>query len=331
MASNCLDKNLLLNSGTSQVQRELEALASAYVHVDERTDYSSLILFAKKYGAYLNFYSLNNTVTGDWQGIMGTDVAVTIATVGTWNTNDYLLYISNLYDYIASPDAIYSSPEITFKYLFDFIYSVTAALNEALSQVPSDISYLEFLTVSIGSKLALPLAQLINYYNQFIVSGYIDNTEKSIDPNMPVSKVVFLSSLDFLSAAPWTPASSVTAANLIKIPVNPASPVTAQAQIINSGLFTNIVTAFMNGVAYIVSQTEETYIKETLSKYPNHAPQYALYLAFLRLFHKAQVQLNKYTEKHLKFYYKKVLQLTNNEGVPDNVHLVFQLQKNSLT
>ena len=46
MASKCLDTNLLLNSGTSQVQRVLEALLSGYVHVDERTNYSSLILFA---------------------------------------------------------------------------------------------------------------------------------------------------------------------------------------------------------------------------------------------------------------------------------------------
>jgi len=330
MASNCLDKNLLLNSGTSQVQRELEALASTYVHVDERTDFSSLIIFAKKYGAYLNFYSLNNTVTGDWQDIMGNDVAVTIATVGTLNTKDYFTYISNLYDYIATPDAVYTDPKVTFKYLFDFVFSIAAELNDALLLLPAGLNYLDFLNVSIGSKLAVPLNQLINYYNNtFIPGAYIDGTDTSIDPNMPASKVAFLASLDFLTKAPWMPVAG-SPTGIITIPVDPTSSISLQAQVVNSSLFTNIVSAFMNGVEYIVDQTETVYIKDTLSNYPNHAPQYALYLAFLRLFKKAQDHLNQYTWRHLEFYYKKVLQLANNAGVADDVHLVFQLQKNTV-
>jgi len=333
MASTCLDTTLLLNSGTSQAQRQLEALLAAYVSVDERTDYSSLILFAKKYGAYLNFYSLNNTITGDWQNIMGQDVAVTIATVGTWNTADYTTYVNNLYDYIDLPDAVYIDPKVSLRYLFDFIASIAAGINDALMVLPSDLDYRNFLAVSIGSKLAVPLAQLINYYklyNPATPPQYID-TGNTTDPRMPVSNVTFFASLlspTFFSDPSWTPAAGVPV-DIITLPISTAIPISPQAQIVDSSLFKNIVSAFLNGADYIVTQTEQVYIKATLENYPNHAPQYALFLAFLRLFRKAQDQLNHYTEKHLEFYYEKVLKLSNAAGVPDIVHLVFQLQKNT--
>lgn len=333
MASTCLDSTLLLNSGTSQAQRQLEALLAAYVSVDERTDYSSLILFAKKYGAYLNFYSLNNTITGDWQNIMGKDVAVTIATVGIWNNGDYTTYLNNLYDYIAAPDAVYTDPKVSLRYLFDFIASIAAEINDALMALPSDLDYRNFLAVSIGSKLAVPLTQLINYYklyNPTTPPQYID-TGNTTDPRMPVSNVTFFASLlspAFFSDPSWTPTAGVPV-DIITLPVSTAILVSPQAQIVKSSLFKNIVSAFLNGADYIVTQTEQVYIKATLENYSNHAPQYALFLAFLRLFRKVQDQLNHYTERHLEFYYKKVLQLSNATGVPDIVHLVLQLQKNT--
>ncbi|RYZ57443.1 MAG: hypothetical protein EOO14_10975, partial [Chitinophagaceae bacterium] len=58
-------------------------------------------------------------------------------------------------------------------------------------------------------------------------------------------------------------------------------------------------------------------------------PHLALYLAFLRLFAHAQEDLNKFTQRHLDFYYHNVLGLNLQAGVADSVHLVFQLAKNA--
>ena len=69
-------------------------------------------------------------------------------------------------------------------------------------------------------------------------------------------------------------------------------------------------------------------LKENLKSYASHAPQYALYLAFLKLFGIAQDDLNNFTQRHLDFYYKKILHLTAENAKPDHVHLYVEPFKN---
>src|ERR1700749_5349334 len=97
MANNCLDTGLLSESGTSQAQRSLAALLAASPQVDERTT-ADLILFTKKYGAYLNYFNLTNTATGDWQNLMGSDSIVIIASIADWTTQDYAEFIKTITD-----------------------------------------------------------------------------------------------------------------------------------------------------------------------------------------------------------------------------------------
>jgi hypothetical protein len=56
-------------------------------------------------------------------------------------------------------------------------------------------------------------------------------------------------------------------------------------------------------------------------------PHYALFIAFLRLFQIAQNDLNDFTQRHLDFYYEKVLGLKKHDGEPDKVHVLFELAK----
>ena len=78
---------------------------------------------------------------------------------------------------------------------------------------------------------------------------------------------------------------------------------------------------------------------KNLEAYPKHAPQYALYITFLRLFEKAQDDLNTFTKRHLDFYYKNVLHLEPQKAKPDYVHcsiephdgvVPFSIEKNSV-
>ncbi|MCB0396103.1 MAG: baseplate J/gp47 family protein [Flavobacteriales bacterium] len=56
-------------------------------------------------------------------------------------------------------------------------------------------------------------------------------------------------------------------------------------------------------------------------------PHFALFLAFLKLFRKAQDDLNTITKRHLDFYYKEVLRLEEKPAVSDQVFLIFTLAK----
>ncbi len=67
---------------------------------------------------------------------------------------------------------------------------------------------------------------------------------------------------------------------------------------------------------------------ENLDNYPEHSPQYALYLAFLKLFGFAQENINEFTQRHLDFYYRKILRLSPENAYPDYAHVYIEPHKN---
>ena len=58
-------------------------------------------------------------------------------------------------------------------------------------------------------------------------------------------------------------------------------------------------------------------------------PNVTLFVCFLKLIELSQKRLNNLSKRHLDFYYKEVLKLSNKEAVPDKVHLLFELAKNA--
>lgn len=56
-------------------------------------------------------------------------------------------------------------------------------------------------------------------------------------------------------------------------------------------------------------------------------PHFVLFLAFLRLFQKAQGEMNALTQRHLDFYFRRVLRMEGKGPVADRVHLLFDLAR----
>ena len=334
MANTCYDTNLLTNSGTNQAERALAALQGSYAQIDERS-LAALIVFVRKYSAYLNYYNQSNSLAGDWQPFMQNDVAVSAANIALLNTSDYTTYLANLYDYILTPTTgsetpSYPDPLLTFKYIFDLVASIASLLNLDLAAIPTDTDYQPFLSVAIGSKLAAPLQLLADYYRWLQTEVPLPAVADSItDPNGPVTPVRSIDQLNFLGNAPWSYA--IPSPNpLYSIYYDPGAGIgTILCQITASPVFTGTVTDFLNGVIYIVNQTNSEYLADLLTGYPEHTPHYTLLLAFLQLFQTAQQHLNHFTSRHLRFYYRKVLQLKPANGVPDIANIVFTLQKNT--
>ncbi len=96
--------------------------------------------------------------------------------------------------------------------------------------------------------------------------------------------------------------------------------------IINHNLFNSTIDSLLKGVASIASRAKELFEK-TLVDFPDHTPHYGLFLTFTRLFKVVQEDLNHYTQRHLDFYFKDVLQLKNKNPLSDTAHLTFELQK----
>lgn len=61
----------------------------------------------------------------------------------------------------------------------------------------------------------------------------------------------------------------------------------------------------------------------------NIQPHLALFLTFLELYKIPREVINRFTGRHLDFYYKDVLQLKKKGSVPDKVHVLVELKKNA--
>ena len=318
----CTDKNPLIREGTSLLNRVLAALAPGYAKVDER-DPADLLLFAKRYSTCLNYYDETNTLSGDWQDLMRSDVSVTLATLAKINVQEISDYKKRIYKNIrlASSDA---DAKLEFKYLFDLLFSLVAMLDEQFRFLPADFEYKNILTDTISRKLQLPLANLEFCFNDYKSKSELDYSTEQLDNDSPIHVV---SDGNFkrsnLSSIWNTVAADISITNPPALPAKDFI-----VYIINHNLFNGQIDALLNGVSSVVNRANDLFV-QTLGNYPNHTPHFALFIAFIEIFRHAQDDLNLYTKDHLDFYYKDVLQLSNQAPDPDSAHLLFELQKNA--
>ena len=59
------------------------------------------------------------------------------------------------------------------------------------------------------------------------------------------------------------------------------------------------------------------------------SPHLALFVSFVQLIELSKRRFNKLTQRHLDFYYSRVLNLQKQAAKPDSVHILFELAKNA--
>ncbi len=87
-----------------------------------------------------------------------------------------------------------------------------------------------------------------------------------------------------------------------------------------SGLFNFLMSADGS----IMSDVE---LNELMASRNDWPPHLALLMAFLELYAILQQDMNQLVNKHLNYYYKKILQLNPKAAEPDQVHVTFELNK----
>lgn len=70
-------------------------------------------------------------------------------------------------------------------------------------------------------------------------------------------------------------------------------------------------------------------LENTLASRQDWPPHLTLFLVFLKLFYNLQSDLNELTQRHLLYYYERVLGLSQRNAVADDVHVIFELAKNA--
>ncbi|MBL0741127.1 hypothetical protein [Chryseolinea lacunae] len=316
----CTDKNPLTREGTSLLNRVLAALSTGFAQVDERNA-PDLLLFTKRYAEFINYYNANNVLQGEWQPLMHGDVSVVFASLLSLDVQACGHYKKRLFKRIklAATDG---DAKREFKFLFDLLFSLVKEIDNQFKLLPDDLEYKIIVRDVIATKLQAPLAELEKLFTDYKTAGFLDYTTLELDNDAPVS---VQSNKDFkridLSPAWQTAVPSM----VITLPALPTVK-EVLVYITHHNLFAAAIDNLLNGMSTLSARAADLFWK-TLEDYPDHSPHMALLLAFVKLFSHEQKALNTYTQRHLDFYYKEVLQLTNKAPEPDAAHLLFELQK----
>jgi hypothetical protein len=196
----CNDKNPLTREGVDRLTRKLEALPPTFAKVDERS-MEDLILFAKKYAAYIRYKDLNNTDAGSWEPLMKVDISVVLAvllSLDMLEVSDYikLLYKKTKLGIAASDDA---EASLQFKFLFDLLFSLIKIIDEQCGFLKSETDYQQTIKSVIETKLNSPFSKLYNFRTDNLAllstSNQTDNTAplNTIDSHKALTSHLFFS------------------------------------------------------------------------------------------------------------------------------------------
>ncbi|HYE56600.1 MAG TPA: baseplate J/gp47 family protein, partial [Chitinophagaceae bacterium] len=347
------NSNPLVRGGISQTERFLQGLKAGYVQVDEN-NYEDWIDFARNYAAFLKYYNTaNKHLPGsNWQPFFNSDVSTQLAMIAVQDVEAYRLEIKALFNSLRSDQ--YESDEVKLKenfgLLFSAILSLAGRLDEISEQLPEEISLKNMLLNLIRIKLAPLLQRLLLYYReaqQFTPApGIITEIQK---PGWKILGASLRPTTEVLNGGlsqAWVPAGIADWAAYITyladstnynysiygviasdININDVAELYSRINhAVNHNLFSGIFDEFLKGYAKVQADSM-LHLQKTLGDWPSHAPHYALFLAFLRLFKYPQQQINTLTKRHLDFYYRDVLQLQPKAAQPNHAHLLFELSK----
>lgn len=312
----CETKNPLQRDGTSQTERLLSALDPSFVKVDER-EVDDLLRFALKYAEKLNFFDNTNNVNGDWYNFLAKDVSVLCANISG----------ADLDPLVKDFRTAFAKIDVMAKEETASDTEVEAALKALYSPLVTLINLLGKWHDLCDEKLLLR-SDLSLYFTSVFSSGYIRFRE--IDEAAAAAGIISApAALDGVSLnSDWTAAVSVAVtanttvfSGLTSTMHNSKYALAASFYI--RGIFDEFYMALLN----IISRAPD-YLAKSLNEYPWHKAQAGLFLTFIQLFGYAQQHLNKLTQRHLDFYFDRVLQLQRKPAVADSVHLIFELAAN---
>ena len=316
----CTEKNILEREGSSHLNRVLAALSPGYAKPDERNT-ADILLFAKRYAAYLNYYKEDDTEDGSWKALMMMDISVILATLVKTDTRVVADYKKLLYKKIQIADTE-AKAKLAFRFLFDLIFSLVKTIDDQYKLVPADLEFKILFKSVVEVKMQEAFLKIHSLFNEFKTTGWIDVASPDLDSDAPIP-VTNARNFDLNElSAEWR---TLTPETIITLPAF-ADVKDNIIHIINHNLFNAQIETIWKGITEIVTHASKLF-EQTLTEFPSHTPHYALFLSFVKIFQHAQGHLNGYTQRHLDFYYKDVLQLKNKPAEADMAHVIFELQK----
>ncbi|MCC5946167.1 MAG: baseplate J/gp47 family protein [Bernardetiaceae bacterium] len=297
---------MLIDDGTGQNGRFPVALAPDYVKVDERK-FEDFLAYAAEFSKLIRYYDNQNNPSGNWSAFFSSSETVILAVI---IQADVKRLDSRFRKYLRKVRIFKDADKK--RYYFKLIVLEIYRLAEQFDGWLKRLSMLEEFTSdtrgirseiaqAIHSRLSEKLAILRNYdhFAETQIEQKIAFDYEKFDSFWKIKD----SDLD-----------------------NPYIQQIDQIDRIDKSLddIANIFNAFYETL-YFLKRRAKVFLEKSLQR-SGHQPHLGLFYAFIKLFAHTQQTINTFTERHLNFYYREILQQQNKPPVHDKAILNFALK-----
>ena len=299
-------KDVIVTDGTDQAKRQSIALQPDYINIEEHS-FEQLLAFGSEIASEINFFNLQNKIDGNWGELFNADEAVIMAKIICTDQekieSEFLTFLN-----CNRREAIFSIYQLIININFWYM-RLNACQQEASTELARKIANL------INKNLSLELHYLIMYVTQLEAESTLQSS--SISNAETESKNDDVIPFDFSSLNAIWYTSDPIKLKLIEENTNDAVHKSSSSSRIRASFY-----VILNAISYLKSITPSFFSQSMKSQ--QHDPAIGLFMVFLQLHQKAQAKINTFSQRHLDFYYRKILKLENRSRVPENFHLLLK-------
>ena len=362
MAGLCARRSPLSRSGLTQAGRRRAELGVDHFRIDER-DTADLIMFGRRFARHIRYYEVpRKGAPGpeeivDWSAFFESDISANLAALAKLPVESMAAFHGDLETWLKADPA--RDPEALGAY-FKLLFHLPLALLQEAGAIAEKLPGNEPLRAEIAEMarrdLAQPIEAIIGWYksasqvgasqifaDEGLASGDYKLGTVAGDRRLRLPSFVQCTMLNRgppakeplppIFLADITPGDWHGIWKRVRADDAPYRDGGTQAyERIYDALEYNLMASAIRAIyrsAARLKREAESKLSRSLERFGGHEPHYGLWLAFLRLFRHAQQSLNGFTERHLDFYFREVLQLRARAPLPDRVHLLFELAKSA--
>lgn len=291
--------------GAFQSARLPAALAPDYVLVDER-DPAAWVDYVARLSERITYFDLTDAPHGDWSAFYRGQPAVVVARMLGWPTERLAALLREHRERIEERDTPTGQRRQLLGNLFDLVASAALTFADTVAALPPPNPLLPRAAALVEHQLLPAVRRWIAYHQAGLAAGFIDQDKDLLDDHLtafpldgPLRTVFELDSLLGADAGAILPEAAVYGSD--------PDPDVATVHAVGHAFFYGTYETVTN---VLLHQREPARAEwDRLLNDPGHAPHLTLLLAFLETRRRQQALLNGLTDRHLDFYYRRVLRL----------------------
>lgn len=287
---------LSITDGTEQNSRFPYALQEGYFNADEMA-LEDLLAMSAEFASALHFYKLNNEKDGSWAELLTADEAAIMAQILSRDLGRIEAEFLRLFE---------RSMIGTVKYVVELAKDIDFWFK---SLYAADHPSGNALSLKIAEIIKQRLAAELHCVGEFSWRLMREEQGSVIDDFERFDKI-------------WGIKKKADTILFSQSKLSQARSPAHVKRFLRSAFY-----AFINALSYLQTITPD-YLQESLHSQV-HNPAMGLFIAFLKLFQKAQYKINTFTPRHLDFYYYQFLKVTPRNHIPDSAYLVLKAAPDS--